>query len=80
MSGTVNGGLKAADKNKKSDPNFYKKIGKLGGSKSHGGGFSDQRVGKDGLTGRQRASIVGKLGGKKSRKHSSITNRSQSNG
>lgn len=39
MAGTREGGLKAARKNREYDPDFYKRIGKLGGSKSWGGGF-----------------------------------------
>jgi hypothetical protein len=39
MSGNREGGIKAAETNKKEDPNFYKRIGALGGAKSNGGGF-----------------------------------------
>lgn len=35
MSGTLKGGIKARDKNLASNPDFYKKIGKMGGSVSH---------------------------------------------
>lgn len=40
MPGSVNGGLRAAATIKAKDPDFYKKIGRLGGKKSRGGGFS----------------------------------------
>ena len=55
MASTRAGGLKAAVTNKKLyGEDFYKRIGKAGGSKSTGGGFAAN----PGL-----ASIVGKLGG-----------------
>jgi hypothetical protein len=63
MSGTYEGGLKAAKKNKQNDPNHYHKIGKIGGTKSRGGGFADKEIGIDGLTGQERAIIVGRKGG-----------------
>lgn len=40
MSGTKAGGRKAAAKNLASDPDFYKKIGAVGGSRSTTGGFA----------------------------------------
>lgn len=63
MSGNAIGGGKARDANLAKDPEFYKKIGALGGAKGHTGGFASENVGKDGLTGRERASKVGKVGG-----------------
>ena len=39
MSGTKAGGLKAAAKNLANNPNFYREIGKIGGSRGHTGGF-----------------------------------------
>jgi len=76
MPGTKEGGRKAAAKNKLKDQHymnlygmtFYEWIGSQGGKESRGGGFVDERVGKDGLTGRQRASIAGRKGGLASRK------------
>lgn len=68
MAGTLEGGLKARDKNLAKDPDFYKKIGRLGGAKGTNGGFASEEVGVDGLTGRQRARIVGAFGGRKSRR------------
>lgn len=60
MSGTVSGGKKAAQKIKKlHGKNFYKEIGRKGGKRSSSGGFASQKVGKDGLTGAERASIAG---------------------
>lgn len=52
--GTANGGRKAAAKNLERDPDFYKKIGRMGGVKSRGGGFTGDPV---------RASMLGKIGG-----------------
>lgn len=69
MSGSKIGGQKAAATNKlKYGSLFYQKIGAIGGKKGNTGGFASDIVGKDGLTGRQRASKVGVLGGKKSRR------------
>lgn len=39
MAGTVNGGRKAALTNLAKDPDFYKKIGRRGGTNGHTGGF-----------------------------------------
>ena len=42
MSGTYSGGLKAAETNKlMHGPDFYRRIGKIGGTKSRGGGFTN---------------------------------------
>ena len=35
MAGTKEGGMKASAKNRAIDPDFYRKIGRMGGSKSH---------------------------------------------
>lgn len=64
MAGSRSGGLKAAEANIRRDPDFYRKIGAMGGRNGHTGGFASEKVGKDGLTGRQRASLVGKDGGR----------------
>jgi hypothetical protein len=40
----------------------------LGGKKSSNGGFASLNIGKDGRTGRERASIYGAIGGRKSRR------------
>ncbi len=64
MPGTIPGGDKAAVTNKKRyGADYYKKIGAMGGKKSRGGGFGSNKIGPDGLTGRQRASLAGKKGG-----------------
>jgi hypothetical protein len=68
MSGNRTGGLKAAAKNLAKDPDFYRKAGSKGGSKSKTGGFASTKIGEDGLTGYQRARVVGVLGGERSRR------------
>ena len=70
MAGSIEGGRKAALTNKlKHGPDFYKRIGHLGGtSGKHNGGFASSKRGKDGLTGSERAKIAGAKGGRKSRR------------
>lgn len=70
MAGTLEGGRKAAATNKLRWGNdYYVRISRAGGKVSGiPKGFSSDVVGKDGLTGRERAKIVGVLGGKASRK------------
>ena len=63
MPGTTQGGLKAREKNLAKDPDFYKKIGAIGGKKGTTGGFGQGEIG------RQRASKYGRIGGLKSRRH-----------
>lgn len=64
MSGRPEGGIKAAETNKKLyGDKFYQEIGAKGGKKSRNGGFGSQKVGADGLTGKERAAIAGKKGG-----------------
>lgn len=63
MAGTKEGGKKAAQTlKKKYGDDFYSRAGKKGGPRSRNGGFASEKLGKDGLTGRQRAS---KYSGKK---------------
>jgi general stress protein YciG len=62
MAGTAAGGRLAAEKNKKRDPDFYKRIGAKGGRAGHSGGFA---AGKEG---RERASKYGAIGGSRSRR------------
>ncbi len=51
---------------------WMKTIASKGGKASNTGGYASDKIGKDGLTGKQRASINGAIGGKKSRrKHES---------
>ncbi|PPH13381.1 hypothetical protein C5C71_01920 [Rathayibacter sp. AY1C1] len=59
MAGTVEGGRKAAAKNLANDPNFYKKIGRIGGRNGTTGGFAANP---------ELASVAGKIGGAKSRR------------
>lgn len=67
MVGTKEGGKKAAQKNlEKFGRDFYRRIGKKGGKNGNTGGFASDLVGPDGLTGRERASIAGAKGGRKS--------------
>ena len=62
MAGTIKGGKATAKKNKQRDPNFYRKIGALGGKKGRTGGFAA------GAEGRKRASIWGAVGGSHSKR------------
>lgn len=69
MAGTKQGGKKAATTNiARHGKDFYSKIGKKGGASGNTGGFASDVVGKDGLTGRERASKAGRLGGLKSKR------------
>ena len=43
-------------------------IGARGGAESTGGGFAADFIGKDGLTGPERAAKFGKIGGERSRR------------
>lgn len=70
MAGTRIGGLKAAKTNKKVwGDDFYKAIGAKGGEKSRGGGFASTKIGKDGLTGQERARLAGARGGSNSKRN-----------
>ena len=78
MSGTVAGGKKAAITNmKKQGADFYKRIGKKGGMNGHTGGFASDKVGRDGLTGYERAKKVGSTGGRISRRGKAKKNESK---
>lgn len=69
MAGSVAGGKRAAEVNKRNHgDDFYSRIGRLGGKASRTGGFASEVVGPDGLTGRERASKAGIIGGLKSRR------------
>jgi general stress protein YciG len=61
MSGTKEGGRKAAAKNIAREPNFYSRIGKKGGS-----AFTS--LPKGFAANRELAAIAGKKGGRKSRR------------
>jgi hypothetical protein len=63
VAGTPRGGRLAANKNKqKHGPDFYARIGRLGGRASRTGGFAA------GEEGRKRASYYGAIGGSISRR------------
>lgn len=60
MSGTIEGGRKAAKTNLlKHGPDFYANIGRKGGQKGHTGGFYNDP---------ERARWAGSMGGKKSKR------------
>lgn len=60
MAGNKAGGIKACVTNKKlRGEDFYSRIGKKGGKNGHTGGFSSDKIGADGLTGRERARMYG---------------------
>lgn len=59
MAGTKVGGKAAAATNKKREPDFYSRIGAIGGANGHTGGFAA------GEEGRARARKYGALGGRK---------------
>lgn len=70
MAGTKAGGKKAATTNiARHGKDFYSKIGKKGGASGNTGGFASDVVGEDGLTGRERASRAGRIGGLKSKRN-----------
>ncbi|MCY3804561.1 MAG: hypothetical protein OXF85_01685 [Candidatus Saccharibacteria bacterium] len=71
MAGTERGGHKAARTiRQRHGRDFYVRIGRKGGQKSRQGGFASSKIGSDGLTGLQRAKLVGSVGGTKSRRGS----------
>ena len=73
MAGTVSGGRKAAITNRqRHGKNFYSRIAQLAGQSSDTGGFACPRVGKDGLTGPERAKVAGSIGGKSSRRSKAV--------
>ena len=55
----LTGGLKAAKTNKERDPNFYARIGAIGGRNGHSGGFASNP---------ELARIAGSKGGKVSKR------------
>ena len=63
MAGTRVGGLKAAKKNLENDPDFYKRIGAIGGKTTGYKGFAANR---------ELAKIAGKKGGTISRRTKTI--------
>jgi hypothetical protein len=72
MAGTENGGKEAAKTNKKKyGPDFYAKIGAMGGRKGHTGGFAAGKEGRD------RARKFGAIGGRLSRRGRAGTDSSE---
>lgn len=64
MGGTRLGGVAAAATNKeKYGEDFFQKLGALGGARSRGGGFGQGQIG------RERARLVGSLGGRIGRRN-----------
>lgn len=63
MPGTVAGGKKAAAKNLANDPNFYARIGRIGGSNGRTGGFAANP---------DLARIAGAMGGRKTRRKKKV--------
>ena len=69
MAGTKEGARKAKETIKqRHGADFFARIGEIGGHNGHTGGFASEVVGKDGLTGRQRAKVAGSIGGAKSKR------------
>ncbi|WP_374208664.1 general stress protein [Pseudarthrobacter cellobiosi] len=64
MAGTRIGALKARAKNLAIDPDFYSRIGKIGGSNGRTGGFAANP---------ELARIAGAKGGRKSRRKKAVT-------
>jgi general stress protein YciG len=58
MPGNAEGARKGRDTNLKKDPDYYKKIASKGGKSHKRGGFASQNIGKDGLTGPERAKKI----------------------
>lgn len=63
MAGTKEGGRKAAAKNLAADPNFYRRIGAIGGRNGNTGGFAANR---------ELARIAGAKGGRISKRRPAI--------
>lgn len=78
MAGTKEGGRRAAETNKKKyGADFYKKIGSKGGELGKTGGFASDKVDANGLTGRDRASKFGTVGGTISRRGKTVNRRGE---
>jgi general stress protein YciG len=66
---TKAGGLKvAATIRRKYGEDYFAKIGRKGGQISRGGGFASALLGSDNMTGPERASVVGRIGGRISKR------------
>lgn len=69
MASHKEGGRKAAQTNiERYGADFYRRIGKIGGAHSTTGGYASDKVGVDGLTGRQRAKVAGRKVGRLSKR------------
>jgi hypothetical protein len=70
MAGTVAGGKRAALKNLEGDPDFYRRIGSIGGRNGHTGGFASSIECKCRLyiKPHSHARCAGKKGGAKSKR------------
>lgn len=70
MAGTKEGAAKMRETVRRIyGDNYWKNLGKKGGAvKGKASGFASQRKGADGLTGPERARIVGAKGGAKSKR------------
>ena len=72
MSGTITGGKLTAQKNLAKDPDYYRKIGAIGGSvNGTKGGFAADHV---------RARIAGSMGGRYSRRGHKLIERTETSG
>lgn len=80
MAGNKEGGKKTAQRIKELyGDDFYSRMGKVGGSKGRTGGFASEKIGPDGLTGRQRASLAGSIGGQTSKRNRNEYDTSKTN-
>lgn len=69
MAGTKEGGIKARNTNReRHGSDWYARIGRIGGTNGHTGGFASEVKGEDGLTGPERARIAGAKGGRISKR------------
>ena len=67
--GATGGKLAALNSKRSRGDDFFKNIGRKGGSvKGTTGGFASDMIGDDGLTGYERARVVGAKGGRISRR------------
>lgn len=66
--GATGGKLAGLVNKERHGSDYYSRIGKIGGQRGRGGGFASEVIGKDGLTGSERAREAGRLGGLKSRR------------
>ena len=71
MSGSVQGGKLAAQKNLAKDPDYYRKLGAIGGRNGNSGGFAADKV---------RARTAGAAGGTYSRKGHKLLERTETSG